>query len=110
MANCICGRRIVRNGVEGKRAQGILTSGPEVRARFQSLHEDGEWERYTRYTSAGRNNPNVNVAEVYSVYARGVDYYSKENWGVEVRILSGAGGASTAMGRPGHIIPATLST
>ena len=26
VANCICGRRIVRNGVEGKRAQGILTA------------------------------------------------------------------------------------
>lgn len=60
--------------------------GPEVRARFQALHAGGDWERYTRYTSAGRNNPNVNVAEICSVYAHGVDYYEKKNWGVQVRI------------------------
>lgn len=55
-----------------------------ARARFQELFDSGDWARYCRCTSAGIDNPNVNVREIYGVFERGVAFYAKQRWGVRV--------------------------
>lgn len=59
----------------------------DVFHRFEHLYASGAWSDFCRYTSAGSNNPNLNYAEVYSVFVRGAAYYAKARWGVTVVLI-----------------------
>lgn len=59
----------------------------EVLRTFEHLYASGAWSDYCRHTSAGSNNPNLNVHEVYSIFSRGAAYYAKPRWGIKVFLV-----------------------
>lgn len=60
-----------------------------VLKRFRSLYNNGSgaWHAYTKFTSAGSDNPAVVYADIYTLYHRGLRYVDKRRYKVRQQFV-----------------------